>query len=499
MTRGTGGPLVVVGDCLLDRDLLGRASRLSPDAPVPVLEDITEQVRPGGAGLAALLAARAGHEVVLLTALGADAAGSLLRAQLTGRVTVIDLGLDGPTPEKVRIRSAGQSLLRLDYGSTGARAGPAGPDVERLLARAGTVLVADYGRGLATGHLRDLLAAVAGRVPVVWDPHPRGATPPPGVCLVTPNVAEVEHFAGRLEPRAVPEGAEVAAEAPLGRTGRAAALLVRAWRVQAVAATMGPSGALLSYGEGAPLVVPAPAVVSQDSCGAGDCFASSAAGLLRDGATTTEAVAGAVARAAAFVAAGAAGAVHPDDQPDHLGTAGPAHGDDLRGAVQLALAVRAGGGTVVATGGCFDLLHAGHVGMLRAARGLGDALIVCLNSDASVRRLKGGDRPLVPREDRVRVLSELECVDAVVVFDEDTPEAVLAELRPHVWAKGGDYAGTDLPEARVLADWNGQAVLLPYLDGRSTTDLLTRLTGTTRADTTEASTIGTPTTQQEMA
>jgi D-beta-D-heptose 7-phosphate kinase / D-beta-D-heptose 1-phosphate adenosyltransferase len=134
--------------------------------------------------------------------------------------------------------------------------------------------------------------------------------------------------------------------------------------------------------------------------------------------------------------------------------------------------VRARGGTVVATGGCSDLLHAGHVRMLAAARALGDCLVVCLNSDDSVRRLKGPGRPLVPAVDRAAVLTGLSSVDAVVVFSEDTPEAVLGQLRPDIWAKGGDYAVDDLPEARLLESWGGHAVILPYLDGRSTTRLL---------------------------
>jgi D-beta-D-heptose 7-phosphate kinase / D-beta-D-heptose 1-phosphate adenosyltransferase len=132
---------------------------------------------------------------------------------------------------------------------------------------------------------------------------------------------------------------------------------------------------------------------------------------------------------------------------------------------------------VVATGGCFDLLHAGHVATLLAARGLGDCLVVCVNSDASVRRIKGSGRPLVPAADRARVLEALECVDAVVVFDEDTPVEALRRLRPDVWAKGGDYAGADLPETAVLAEWGGQAVVLPYLRGRSTTRLVQSAAG----------------------
>jgi rfaE bifunctional protein nucleotidyltransferase chain/domain len=148
-------------------------------------------------------------------------------------------------------------------------------------------------------------------------------------------------------------------------------------------------------------------------------------------------------------------------------------------AVEVIAGVRRAGGVVVATGGCFDLLHAGHVATLRAARGLGDCLVVCVNSDDSVRRLKGASRPLVPATDRVRVLQALECVDAVVVFDEDTPVEVLRVLRPDVWAKGGDYAGSHVPEADVLAEWGGQAVVLPYLEGRSTTRLVQTAVRTT--------------------
>ena len=138
--------------------------------------------------------------------------------------------------------------------------------------------------------------------------------------------------------------------------------------------------------------------------------------------------------------------------------------------------MRARGGTVVATGGCFDLLHAGHVRTLAAARELGDCLIVCMNSDRSVRRLKGTGRPINTEADRLEVLTSLSSVDAVTVFDEDTPEAVLNELRPDVWVKGGDYPDPDaLPETRLLRVWGGRTVLVPEHPGRSTSRLATAL------------------------
>ncbi|MGW5673319.1 D-glycero-beta-D-manno-heptose 1-phosphate adenylyltransferase, partial [Micromonospora sp. NPDC003776] len=161
---------------------------------------------------------------------------------------------------------------------------------------------------------------------------------------------------------------------------------------------------------------------------------------------------------------GAAGLHRTPEQPATPPTA--------RTAEELVARVRADGGTVVATGGCFDILHAGHLSTLQAARRLGDCLVVCLNSDRSVRRLKGPERPVNREEDRARLLAALDCVDAVVVFDEPTPHQVLARLRPDVWVKGGDYAGDgapELPEAELVHRWGGKVVTVPYLEGRSTT------------------------------
>jgi D-beta-D-heptose 7-phosphate kinase/D-beta-D-heptose 1-phosphate adenosyltransferase len=176
----------------------------------------------------------------------------------------------------------------------------------------------------------------------------------------------------------------------------------------------------------------------------------------------TEAVQSAVADAARYVASGGPASL---SSTAPVAVSAPSADEVVRRTAER-------GGVVVATGGCFDLLHAGHVATLRAARRLGDCLVVCLNSDASVRRLKGPARPLVPATDRARVLEALECVDAVVEFDEDTPVEAIRRIRPQVWAKGGDYAGTDLPEAAVLAEWGGQTVALPYLEDRSTTRLV---------------------------
>jgi D-beta-D-heptose 7-phosphate kinase/D-beta-D-heptose 1-phosphate adenosyltransferase len=454
------GPLVVVGDSFLDRDVTGTADRLCPDAPAPVVDAESEHDRPGGAALAALLAARSRPDVVLVTALGDDAAGARVRELLTPAVRVVTVPVDGPTPEKIRIRVAGQCLLRLDRGAEPAPIGPLGRAVHELLPAAGAILVSDYGRGL-TGHpeIRPLLARAAVRVPVVWDPHPRGSRPVAAVRLVTPNAGEAQRLAG------------VTGD-DLATLVRAAAQLRRDWAATAVTVTMGARGALLMVGEPEPLVVPAPVATgpSVDTCGAGDAFAAAVVVGLAGGEVLSEAVATGVRRASAFVGAGGAAAVRAGVGEIPGAAVRTEPGPAAHGVIER---VRAAGGTVVATGGCFDLLHPGHVATLQAARSLGECLIVCLNSDESVRRLKGRDRPICPEEDRARVLAAFTAVDAVVVFDEDTPERVLAELRPDIWVKGGDYAGVDVPEADLVRSWGGQAVVVPYLDGRSSTRLVT--------------------------
>ncbi|HEV2760319.1 MAG TPA: PfkB family carbohydrate kinase [Acidimicrobiales bacterium] len=449
--------IVVVGDTLLDRDVEGRVERICPDAPVPVVDAESDDARPGGAGLAAALARSNGDEVMLVTALGDDEAGGTLAALLSERgVKVVDLGLRGATPEKVRIRADGRSLLRLDHGGPPGAIGPCPAEVAAALSSASAVLVADYGRGITSEPgVRSAIAAMPPRVPVVWDPHPRGAAPVPGARLATPNAKE----AAGLVP-------EVKGQGFAAHTARGRALSSR-WEVAAVAVTLGSGGALLTMGDVPPMVVPADPIEGGDPCGAGDCFAAGAAAALAGGALPSEAVVAAVAAASAFVAAGGAFAALAPKAPQ----AGPPPVAGEGAVMDLIRRVRAGNGTVVTAGGCFDLLHAGHVSLLASARALGDCLIVCLNSDESVRRQKGADRPYVPEADRAAVLLALGCVDGVVVFDEETPLALLDRLRPDVFAKGADYAVADLPEAGLLAEWGGQAVVLPYLGGRSTSRL----------------------------
>lgn len=468
----TGGGLrrriVVVGDTLLDVDVSGTSERLSPDAPVPVVDVRTDDRRAGGAGLVATMLVRDGHDVTLVTVLSDDDRADEIRALLPD-VRVVAGPSGAPTPVKTRVRVVDHALVRIDEGCATPPVPETTAEMTAALEGADAIVVADYGRGVAaSAGLRDALTAAARTTPVVWDPHPKGAAPVVGTAVVTPNTSEARRYT------------DVAGEGVPFATDAAAAL-VDTWGVDAVAVTMGDRGALVASrrpatdggaGSGAldSRFVPAPSVTAGDPCGAGDRLATGVAIALAEGADVTEAVEAGVLAASEYLAAGGVTALFADDGPAPVAVPGVD-----RDALRVVHEVRSAGGTVVATGGCFDLLHAGHARTLSAARALGDCLVVCLNSDDSVRALKGPERPIMSQDDRVELLLALDCVDAVVVFDEHTPDEALRRFRPDVWAKGGDYAASELPEAATLAEWGGRVVTVPFHPGRSTTRLAAAL------------------------
>jgi D-beta-D-heptose 7-phosphate kinase / D-beta-D-heptose 1-phosphate adenosyltransferase len=463
--------LCIIGDALLDIDWEGEVRRVCRDAPAPVVDAPVETARAGGAGLAATLAAGAGAEVTLVTALSRDADGRRLAELLAAAgVDVVDLRLDGPTPVKLRVRSGGQSLARVDRGCEPVVAPGSWNDAATAaIASADAVLVSDYGRGMAALEPVAEIEGIGGGRPVVWDPHSDGARPPAAVTLATPNAGEASGLLGQggSPPSATPEVVALA-----GAVSTALGC--------PVALTAGERGAVLAEESALPVVVPSQAAQG-DPCGAGDAFSVAAALALAGGASAREAVEEATAAAGAYVAREER-AVDTGERSGSRKTAGPGArrtvvplarpGDSAARAVAEVAAVRLTGGVVVAAGGCFDLLHAGHVRLLEQARGLGDHLVVLINGDESVRRLKGRGRPLNPVDDRVAVLRSLTCVDEVVVFDEDTPSEALRALRPHLFVKGADYQGAEIEERQVLAPWGGQVVLVPLVEGRSTTRLI---------------------------
>jgi D-beta-D-heptose 7-phosphate kinase/D-beta-D-heptose 1-phosphate adenosyltransferase len=443
--------ITVVGDVLLDVDMSGEATRLCPDAPVPVVDVSDVRRRAGGAGLVARMLAQDGHRVTLVTVLSDDGASLELEGALAG-VRVVSGPSGARTPVKTRVRAGRQPVVRVDEGCEQPEVPAATAVMIRALERAEAIIVADYGRGLAANQeVRDVLAARAGHIPIVWDPHPSGAVPVPGVAVVTPNLSEAAKAtdAGTGTPAAI---------AAVG------SMLLERWQSQSVLVTMGEQGGLLSQRNASPVTIPAPPTEVADPCGAGDRLAASLAVHLAEGCSLSDAAELAINEAAAFLGAGGVASLPDRHRPVW-------HHSRDEDALDLARRVRANGGTVVATGGCFDLLHAGHARTLAAARDLGDCLIVCLNSDESVRRIKGEQRPIVSQQDRAELLLALECVDAVLVFGEDTPETCLEMLRPDIWVKGGDYRASDLPEAGLVKSWGGRCMTVPFHQARSTSVL----------------------------
>lgn len=444
--------ITVVGDVLLDEDVTGTIDRLCPDAPVPVVEVSEHRFRAGGAGLVATMLQLDGYDVEFVTALSNDEGAERIREHLPG-ISIIAGDSGAPTPVKRRLRTSDQAVCRIDEGC----GPPPPPQVhERMIEAirtADAIIVSDYGRGLAAHpEVRGALERRGEQVPLVWDPHPKGADPVASSQLVTPNLDEAAKAAGT---GASAEEAE-----------HAAALLRERFACHAVLVTLGEHGALLQERGEQPLRIAVEPVSAADACGAGDRLIATAATVLARGGSRAEAAAQAATSARDYLAAGGVAALPQRQLAALSSTSDP---------WERARLVRDGGGVVVAAGGCFDLLHAGHVRTLEAARDLGDCLIVCMNSDDSVRRLKGSERPIIGERDRTEMLLALECVDAVVVFEEDGPEEVLERLRPHIWVKGGDYKADALPETRLLEQWGGRTVTVPYHLGRSTTRLASAL------------------------
>ena len=370
---------------------------------------------------------------------------------------LIDIGR-AATVVKTRIMAGGRTLARLDRGDASPPAfGRC--DADRLRDRlrgASGVLASDYGLGILG--LPVMPGSARG--------HPEGSCPSSGIRIPAGRARSPAPRSSRPTRTRPPSSPEIPAGG-LDGSIQQARRLAQIWDCDSVAVTRGGRGVTLAGRDGLPRIVPVDRVDDADTCGAGDAFAAAAAAALAEGEDVGLAVELAVARAGPLRPAGSGlrATGHPAPSSTRWGSR-------ERRASDVAARVRAAGGTVVLAGGCFDLLHAGHVAYLQAARNLGDCLIVALNSDSSVRGLKGPDRPLMRAEDRIRVLEALRCVDAVEVFHESTPPAVIERLRPHVFAKGGDYTEASVPEASLVRALGGQVVLLPLLSGRSSTRLV---------------------------
>ncbi|HTV01704.1 MAG TPA: PfkB family carbohydrate kinase [Luteitalea sp.] len=454
--------VLVIGDLMLDEYIDGSCDRVSPEAPVPVVQVHGARLRLGGAGNTAANVATLGGRCTLAGRLGRDEAGSAIR-RLAGEFGVTLRAADDlpSTTRKVRIVGERQQVVRLDYESEAPVESTLAADARAALEGVDVVVVSDYARGAITP---DVYAAVLAQaratgVPVIVDPRPQHRDLYRGCTYITPNWKEALALLGEAPVAYTPE-----------RALHVATMLAERFETTAIL-TLGGRGVLVAPRDGsAAFQVSAAAREVFDVSGAGDTVVAALALAIAAGADLVDAV---------HVATRAAGLV-----VGKLGTATVSADELLADASGRLIArqelaavgqrARAAGQSVVSINGSFDLLHAGHLTILEAARAQGDVLVVGLNSDSSVRGYKGPHRPIVSQADRARLLLALRVVDFVHVFDEADPIAFLEALRPDVHVNGAEY-GEHCIEAPAVAAMGARLHLVPRVPGLSTSDLARRL------------------------
>jgi D-beta-D-heptose 7-phosphate kinase / D-beta-D-heptose 1-phosphate adenosyltransferase len=466
--------VLVVGDLMLDEYLSGECSRISPEAPVPVVQVRESKHVLGGAGNTAANIVALGGRVTLVGLLGRDQAGDRLARTAAGLgIELIGLEDGRPTLRKTRVVGQTQQLVRLDYEDTRPIEAPAATRLldacRERVPLADAVVVSDYAKGLLTHSLCQELIHQArrARVPILVDPRPQHRTFYEHCDYVTPNWKECLGLLGEPEHPATDEH--------VTRAGRALAERLDC----SVVLTLGAQGlAFFPRDGGEAMHLPTDAKEVYDVSGAGDTVAATFALARAAGATHHDALD--LANRAAGIVVGKFGTatVTPAELLETDPPGARLVGRD--GLAALARSLRAAGKRIVTINGSFDLLHAGHLHIIREASRQGDALIVGLNSDASVRRYKGPSRPLIAEGYRAELLLALRFVDYVHVFDEPDPIAFLEEVRPDVHVNGAEY-GAECVEASVVARYGGRLHLVDRIDGLSTTAIL-EAAGTPAAD-----------------
>jgi D-beta-D-heptose 7-phosphate kinase/D-beta-D-heptose 1-phosphate adenosyltransferase len=465
-----GARVLVVGDVMLDRSWHGRTGRISPEAPVPVVLIDRVEARPGGAGNVALNVTSLGSEATVVGLIGPDEAGAELQTLLTRAGVRCELQRrDGfTTITKLRVLSRHQQLIRLDFEADSFH-DPSGALLERFraeLPRADVVVMSDYGKGTldASRELIDL-ARGAGKA-VLVDPKSPDFGRYRGASIVTPNLAEFEAVAGTCP--------------SLDKLVESARAILGRYELEALLITRGEEGMTLVRSDYEATHLPALAREVYDISGAGDTVIAVLGAALAGGLELQRATVLANLAAGLVVAKlGAASVTVQELRRELRNRENRPHGivDEER-LLELIRDARAHGERIVMTNGCFDLLHAGHVYYLDQARRLGDRLIVAVNDDASVGRLKGIGRPINPLEQRMHVLTALASVDWVIPFSEDTPEHLICRLGPEVLVKGGDYRAEDVAGYRCVRDAGGEVIVLDYRDGCSTSRIIERIAQT---------------------
>lgn len=472
LERVAGCQVLCVGDTMLDRTVGGTVDRISPEAPIPVLRADGPTAVPGGAGNVAANVAALGARVALVAVVGDDAEGQELEALLAEVATpALVRDRSRPTTVKTRFVAGSQQLLRVDREVTA----PLEPSVaarllehaRMLLAGSDLLVLSDYGKGVLGGSVAQALIGAALEVgkPVLVDPKGRDYGRYRGATLVTPNRSELLLAAG----------VEVADE---GALADAADRLRRRIDARWLLVTLGGEGMLL-VGAGDRHRIPGVRREVYDVVGAGDTVLAAMATLHAAGGDVPACAW--LANLAGSVAVGRRGTATVTDLDLRVALAaqrGTLHETKVLGrdaALRLAVEARRQGRRVGFTNGCFDILHPGHVSLVAQARARCDLLLVGLNSDASVRRLKGPGRPVNDERTRALVLAALAGVDGVVLFDEDTPLELIRALRPDLLVKGADYRLDEVVGGTEVRGWGGEVLLAELVPSASTTGTITRI------------------------
>ena len=460
--------ITVLGDLMLDRYWFGSAKRISPEAPIPVINVQNNEDRLGGAANVALNLRSLEKEVVLAGLIGNDLEGQRFtelchQNHIQNNVCIKD---DFQTITKLRIISRQQHMLRCDFEQPHAATQLDTQYIQQLLElieQSNIVILSDYQKGFLADPQQFITHARAHNIPIVVDPKGNDFTKYRGATLLTPNRSEFE--------------------AIVGVASSEDDLLIKAEQLRhdlnldALLITRSEEGMTLIQKNEPPFTIPAKAQDVYDVTGAGDTVIATLVAMMAEGKPLTEATT--IANIAASIVVGKLGAsqvsiqelnraISIQERAHHLVLTLDELKDELKNA-------RANNETVVMTNGCFDLLHKGHVTYLNEARKLGDRLIVALNSDASVKRLKGENRPIMDESSRATVLASLSAVDWVIMFDDDTPESVITELLPDILVKGSDYTVEQIAGAQAVLDSGGAVKLLSFVDGYSTTKAIEKI------------------------
>ena len=458
--------ILVIGDVMLDRFIDGSVSRISPEAPVPVLEKSRETQMPGGAANVAGNLASLGCNVRLVSVTGDDAQGRSVAA-LLGANMAIDfhpvIDRNRPTTTKTRFRADGQQVLRFDEETTDAVDAATGKQLldtfVAALDEADLVILSDYAKGAVPP---SLIAEVisharnAGKT-VVVDPKLADFGAYAGASLLTPNLAELRRTG-------------IVAGDTLEQIAAAASRLAAAHDMEAILVTLSARGMLLAGADGSWHHAPAQAREVFDVSGAGDTVIAMMAAALAGGIDRAAAMSLANIAASVVVAKSGTAIATPGEIIDQAGAATPPL--DWPHWAATCQTWRETGQSIGFANGCFDLLHPGHMFLLQEAAAQCDRLIVGLNSDASVRRLKGDGRPAQPAERRAAAMIQLPFIDGVAIFDEDTPLELVTALQPDFIFKGGDYLPEDVVGADIVKARGGEVRIVPTLGSHSSTSLI---------------------------